>query len=140
MDPIADMLTSIRNAQAARKETVSVPYSKIKMEIAKVLAKEKFIKEADHKGKKVNKTIDMVLSYGDLGQSAQSKAIGAGKPAITSLKRISKPSRRIYSPSSKIKKIRQGFGFQILSTPKGILTGKEAKREKIGGEVICEVY
>ena len=129
MDPIADMLTSIRNAQAARKETVSVPYSKIKMEIAKVLAKEKFIKEADHKGKKVNKTIDIVLNYN-----------GLNRPAITSLKRVSKPSRRIYSPSSKIKKIRQGFGFQIWSTPRGILSGKEARREKVGGEVICEVY
>ena len=129
MDPIADMLTSIRNAQAARKETVSVPYSKIKMEIAKVLAKEKFIKEADHKGKKINKTIDIILNYDSLS-----------RPAITSLKRVSKPSRRIYSPSSKIKKIRQGFGFQILSTPRGILSGKDARREKIGGEVICEVY
>ena len=129
MDPIADMLTSIRNAQAARKETVSVPYSKIKMEIAKVLAKEKFIKEADHKGKKINKIIDIVLNYDSLN-----------RPAITSLKRVSKPSRRIYSPYSKIKKIRQGFGSQILSTPKGILSGKEARREKIGGEVICEVY
>ena len=129
MDPIADMLTSIRNAQAARKETVSVPYSKIKMEIAKVLAKEKFIKEADHKGKKINKMIDIVLNYDSLN-----------RPTITRLKRVSKPSRRIYSPSSKIKKIRQGFGFQIISTPKGILTGKEARKEKIGGEVICEVY
>ena len=129
MDPIADMLTSIRNAQAARKETVSVPYSKIKMEIAKVLAKEKFIKEADHKGKKINKTIDIVLNYDSLN-----------RPTITNLKRVSKPSRRIYSPSSKIKKIRQGFGFQILSTPRGILSGKDARREKIGGEVICEVY
>ena len=129
MDPIADMLTSIRNAQAALKETVSVPYSKIKMEIAKVLAKEKFIKEADHKGKKVNKIIDIVLNYDSLN-----------RPTITRLKRVSKPSRRIYSPYSKIKKIRQGFGSQILSTPKGILSGKEARREKIGGEVICEVY
>ena len=66
MDPIADMPYIIRNAQTARKETVSVPYSKIKMEIARFGTKEKFIKEADHKGKKVNKTIDMVLSYGDL--------------------------------------------------------------------------
>jgi len=129
MDPIADMLTSIRNAQAARKETVTVPYSKIKMEIAKVLAKEKFIKEADHKGKKINKMIDIVLNYDSLN-----------RPTITRLKRVSKPSRRIYSPYSKIKKIRQGFGSQILSTPKGILSGKEARREKIGGEVICEVY
>ena len=129
MDPIADMLTSIRNAQAAHKETGPVPYSKIKMEIAKVLAKEKFIKEADHKGKKVKKTIDIVLNYNNSNQ-----------PAITSLKRVSKPSRRIYSPSSKIKKIRQGFGFQILSTPRGILSGKEARRENNGGEIICEVY
>ena len=129
MDPIADMLTSIRNAQAARKETVSIPYSKIKMGIVKVLVKEKFIKEADHKGKKVKKTIDIVLNYNN-----------SNLPAITSLKRVSKPSRRIYSPSSKIKKVRQGFGFQILSTPRGIISGKEARREKIGGEVICEVY
>ena len=135
MDPIADMLTSIRNAQAARKETVSVPYSKVKMEIAKVLAKEKFIKEVDRKGKKVKKTIDIVLKYNDSNLPG-----GTGLPAITSLKRVSKPSRRIYSPSSKIKKIRQGFGFQILSTPRGILSGQEARREKIGGEVICEVY
>lgn len=129
MDPIANMLTSIRNAQAAKKETVSVPYSKIKMEIAKVLAKEKFLKEADHKAKKARKTIDLVLNYDD-----------SGRPAITGLKRISKSSRRIYSPASKIKRVRQGFGFQILSTPKGVLTGKEAKKEKVGGEVICEVY
>src|SRR3990167_3271778 len=120
MDPIADMLTSIRNAQAARKETVSVPYSKVKMEIAKVLAKE---------------TIDMVLSYNDANLPGE-----AGQPTITSLKRVSKPSRRIYSSSSKIKKVRQGFGFQILSTPRGILSGKEARRENIGGEIICEVY
>src|SRR3989338_499810 len=99
MDPIADMLTSIRNAQA------------------------------DRKGKKVNKIIDIVLNYDSLN-----------RPTITRLKRVSKPSRRIYSPYSKIKKIRQGFGSQILSTPKGILSGKEARREKIGGEVICEVY
>lgn len=123
------MLTSIRNAQAVGKQTVSVPYSKIKMEIAKILAKEKFIKEADHKGKKVKKTIDIVLAYDDLN-----------RPAITSIKRVSKPSRRIYSPSSKIKKVKQGFGFQILSTPKGIITGKEAIKEKVGGEIICEIY
>ena len=129
MDPIADMLTSIRNAQAARKETVSIPYSKIKMEIAKVLAKEKFVKEADHKGRKIKKTIDIILNYDNFG-----------RPAITSLKRVSKPSRRIYSPASKIRRVRQGFGFQILSTPKGIITSKEARKEKIGGEVICEIY
>lgn len=129
MDTIGNMLTSIRNAQAVGKQTVSIPYSKIKMEIAKVLAKEKFIKEADHKGKKIKKTIDIVLAYDN-----------SGSPVITSIKRVSKPSRRVYSPSSKIKKVRQGFGFQILSTPRGIITGKEAIKEKVGGEIICEVY
>ena len=129
MDTIGNMLTSIRNAQAVGKQTVSVPYSKIKMDIAKILAKEKFIKEADHKGKKVKKTIDMILAYDDLG-----------RPAISNIKRVSKPSCRVYSPSSKIKKIRQGFGFQILSTPKGVITGKEAVRGKVGGEIICEIY
>src|SRR3990167_4027906 len=129
MDPIADMLTSIRNAQAARKETVTVPYSKIKMEIAKVLAKEKFIKEADHKGKKINKMIDIVLNYDSLN-----------RPTITRLKRVSKPSRKIYFSVFKNKKNKQGFGSQNFAPPKGILSGKEARREKIGGEVICEVY
>lgn len=129
MDPISDMLISIKNALAVKKESVSVPYSKIKMEIAKILAKEKLIKEADHKGKKIKKTIDIILNYGD-----------SGKPAITGVKRISKPSRRIYVGTDKIKTVKHGFGLQILSTPKGLLTNKEAKKEKVGGEVICEVW
>jgi len=93
MDPIADMLTSIRNAQAAGKETVSVPYSKIKMEIAKVLAKEKFIKEADHRGKKINKMIDIVLNYDSLN-----------RPTITNLKRVSKPSEEFILRIPRLKK------------------------------------
>lgn len=129
MDPIANMLTSIRNAQAAGKETASVPYSKIKMEISKILVREKFLKEAEHKGKKINKTIDIVLIYDT-----------AGKPKITGIKKISKPSCRIYVPTGKIKSIRQGYGMQILSTPKGLLTNNEARKEKVGGEVLCEIW
>ena len=129
MDTIADMLTAIRNAQAARKETVSVPYSKIKMEVAKALARGNFVKEAVHKGKKNKKTIDIVLGYDD-----------TKTPLIKNIKKISKLSRRIYVPLKGIRPVRQGFGIWILSTPKGVFTSKEAKKEKVGGEVICEVW
>lgn len=129
MDTIANMLTLIRNAQTAGKQTVSVPYSKIKMAIAEIMAKENFIKEADHKGKKTKKTIDIVLNYGE-----------SGKPAINSIKRVSKPSRRIYVPAGKIRPVRNGLGIQILSTSGGVMTGKEAKEKKVGGEVLCEVF
>ncbi|MDP3902332.1 MAG: 30S ribosomal protein S8 [bacterium] len=129
MDTIANMLTSIRNAQAVKKETVSVPYSKIKMEIANLLLKENFIKGAEHKGKKSNKVISINLKYSDDGQ-----------PAINGLKRISKPSKRVYVPVSGVRMVKSGYGSQILTTPKGILTNKEARREKVGGEVICEVW
>lgn len=129
MDPISNMLTSIRNAQAAGKESVSAPYSKIKMEIAKVLAKEKFVRSADHQGKKIKKTIDITLNYDT-----------AGRPAIGKIRRISKPSQRIYAGAAKMKPIRSGTGIRIISTPKGLLTDKEARKEKVGGEIICEVW
>jgi small subunit ribosomal protein S8 len=129
MDTIADMLTMIRNAQAVKKETVSIPYSKLKMEIAKILVKEKFIKEAELKGKKNKKIIDIILAYDN-----------EKNPVINHIARISKSSRRIYLPLKKIRPVRRGFGLQIISTPKGILTDKESKKEKVGGEVICEVW
>jgi len=129
MDVIADMLTRIRNAQAVKKETVSIPYSKLKMEITKILVKEKFLTEAEQKGKKNKKIIDIILAYDS-----------EKNPAINHLVRISKPSRRIYLPFKKIKPVRRGFGLQIISTPKGILTDKEARKEKVGGEVLCEVW
>lgn len=129
MDTIADMLTRIRNALAVKRETVSIPYSKLKMEIVKVLVKEKFLTEAEQKGKKNKKIIDIILAYDS-----------EKNPAINHLVRISKPSRRIYLPLKKIKPVRRDFGLQIISTPKGILTDKEARKEKVGGEVLCEVW
>ncbi|MBU4353172.1 30S ribosomal protein S8 [Candidatus Parcubacteria bacterium] len=128
-DPIADMLTTIRNAVAVKKETAVIPYSQIKMGIAKILEKEKFIKAAERKGKKIGKTIDIVLAYDEKGNSA-----------ISRITRVSKPSKRNYLPFKKIRSLRQGAGIQIISTPKGILTDKEARKEKVGGEVICEVW
>ncbi len=129
MDTIANMLTAIRNASAAKKEVASFSYSKMKMEIVKILVREKFIKEAERKGKKDKKIIDIAMIYDE-----------NGKPAISHIKRVSKQSRRIYLPVKKIKQTRQGFGIQIISTPKGILTNKEAKKEGVGGELICEVW
>jgi small subunit ribosomal protein S8 len=128
-DPIADMLTRIRNAYAVKKETVSFPYSKLKMEIAKILAREKFIKKSERKGKKNKKTIEITLAYDE-----------SGRPALNHIARVSRQSQRIYLPLTKIRPVRQGFGLQILSTPKGVLTSKEAKKEKVGGEVLCEIW
>lgn len=129
MDPIADMLTKIRNALAVKKETLSVFYSKSKMEIAEILVKEKFIKKAEKKGKKNKKVIDVVLAYDKVNN-----------PAISHIARVSRPSQRIYLPFKKIKPVRQGFGLWILSTPKGVLTDKEARKQKVGGEVLCEIW
>ncbi len=128
MDPIADMLTSIRNAQAVLKETVVVPYSEIKFEIAKVLKKENLIEEVEKKGRKTRKSIEIKLKY-------ENK-----KPAILSLKRISKPGQRIYTTAGKIKKVRSGYGISIISTSKGLMTNKQARKQNIGGEILCEIW
>lgn len=128
-DPIADMLIRIKNAQAAGKETALIPYSKIKMEIARILLKEGYIKDATRRGRKVFKTIEINLKYGE-----------DGKPAIEVARRLSKPSRRAYLPFRSIRKVMQGFGIQIISTPKGLLTNDGARKAKVGGEVICEVW
>jgi small subunit ribosomal protein S8 len=123
------MLTIIRNGQAAKKETALFPYSKQKMDIMKILEREKFIKAAEAKGRKNKKIIEVSFLYGK-----------EGEPAIRSIKRISKPSRRIYAPVKKIHPVQYGKGIWVISTPKGIMTDKEAKKEKVGGEIICEVW
>lgn len=129
MDPIADMLTRIRNAQAAHHQTVSIPYSKIKAAILKIMKRENFIADYEKKGKKTRKSIAVTLKYEKDGTSA-----------ITDVKRVSKPGRRVYKGADELYPVRQGFGIAVLSTPSGLLTNKEAKQKKIGGEVICEVW
>lgn len=126
-DPIADMLTRIRNASAAKKAEVSVPFSKVKLVIANILLQEGFIKniEQDEEG---FKNIKIGLKYVD------------NRPAIMSLTRISKPGRRIYVDKDSILFVRNGLGIAIISTSQGIMNNKEAKKRKIGGELICEVY
>lgn len=128
MDPIADMLTRIKNAQMARHETVLIPFSKIKLEIAKIFKRDGWVSDFSKKGKKIKKFLEVSLKYAD------------GQPAISDIKRISKPSRRMYIKSTEIKAIRQGFGSSIISTPQGLMTDKEARAKKVGGEILCEIY
>ncbi len=127
-DPIADMLNRIVNAQAVAKPDVLVPFSKFKYELALVLAKQELVAKVEKMGKKVNKQIKIDLKY-------DSKI-----PAIEGLRKVSKPGQRIYSASKDIRRVRGGYGLSVISTPKGLLTDKQARREKVGGEIICEIW
>lgn len=128
MDQISNMLTSIRNALAVKKSTVSIPFSNLKYEILKILQKQGFITEIEKKGRLPKKTIEVILKYQE------------GEPAISGLKRISKSGQRIYKGFKEIKTVRSGFGISIISTSKGLMTDKEARKQKLGGEVICEIW
>jgi len=137
MDKISDMLTSIRNAQAVLKPTVSIPFSNLKYEIAKILERKGFIEKIEKKGKKDKKTIEITLKY--LSSEALAKEDGDRVPAISGLKRISKPGQRIYT-HKEIKPIKGGYGMAIISTSRGLLTDKEARKQGLGGEIICEIW
>ena len=128
MDPIADMLNRIKNAQAVGHPTVEFPFSNLKNEVAKILEREGFIDKIEKKGRKTKKTIEITLKYDNK------------MPAISGIKKISKPGQRIYLDLTKIKKVRDGYGIAIISTSKGLMTDKEARKNKIGGEVLCEVW
>jgi len=127
-DPISDFISKIKNATSVEKESVSVPYSNLKYSTAVLLSKAGFVGEVSKKGKKFKKTIDIGLIYKNK------------KSRINGFKRVSKPSRRIYFGVSDIKPVKQGTGLLILSTPKGILTDKEAKKEKVGGEALFKIW
>ena len=127
-DPITDMLNQIRNAKAVAKQEVSIPFSKVKYEIAKILAQENFIGEVKTVVKGKVKTMKIVLKYDN------------GVSKILDLKRVSKPGQRIYAKVSEIKKVKGGYGISVVSTSKGLMTNKEAHKLKLGGEVICEVW
>ncbi|MBP7006016.1 30S ribosomal protein S8 [Patescibacteria group bacterium] len=127
-DPIADFLTRIRNGQAAHHETVSAPGSKIKRAIADILVREGFLASAQEQTEGVKKTLTVTLKYN-------------GKtPLIRSIRRVSHPGRRVYSKSSDLSSILSGQGFSIVSTSVGLMTNKEARRRKLGGEIICEIF
>jgi small subunit ribosomal protein S8 len=129
MDSISNMLTSIRNAQAVFHQTVDIPFSVLKYEILKILEKRGFIERAEKKSQKNKKFIKITLKYNN------------GVPAISGIKRISKAGQRIYISAQKIRKVKSGYGLAIISTSKkGLITDKEAKKNNLGGEILCEVW
>lgn len=128
-DAVGDFINRLKTASAVKKSTLSVPYSAFKHAIAEKLKDAGYIAAIEKKGKKVRKTLDVTLKYNE-----------SGKPAILGVKRVSKPGRRLYRAAREITPVRYGHGTLILSTPKGILTGKEAKKEAIGGEALFEIW
>lgn len=128
-DPISDMLTRIRNANLRRQETVQLPVSKMKLEIAKILKREGFIKDFEVIKSRPVDLLQIRLRY-----------LRENQPVITNLKRVSLSGRRVYVGKDEIPYVRGGIGVAILSTPKGILTDRESRKEKIGGEVLCMVW
>lgn len=128
-DPIADMLTRIRNANALRYESVSMPHSKIKEGIARILHKEGYIASYSVEGEGVKKTLSIVLKYGPKGEKV-----------ISGLKRISKPGLRVTVECEKLPKVMKGLGIAIVSTSGGLLTDAEARKKGLGGEVLCYVW
>lgn len=125
-DPVADLITRIKNAGKARKESVLLPYSKLKEAIALVLVSEGYVKSASKK--KTSPTLEVVLNYHN------------GEPKVKDVERISKSSRRVYMGFEEIHPTKGGFGKMILSTPKGILTDRQAIKERVGGEVLFKIW
>ncbi len=134
-DPIADFCTRIRNGYMARKLNVQIPYSKLKEEMAKVLSEQGYLKKfkvrppAGGPKSKIKKNIIIELKYDE-----------KGKPVLSKIERISKPGLRVYKGSKKIPKVLSGLGIAIVSTPKGLLTGGQAKNQNLGGEIICRIW
>lgn len=128
-DPIADMLTRIRNAGVARHETVSMPTSNLKRELARILKEEGYIADFEEKGVGAKAELVVELKYGPEGQRV-----------ITGLRRMSRPGRRVYRKQTAIPRVLDGLGIAILSTSKGILTDHAARRAGVGGEVLCFVW
>ena len=132
MDPITDMFNRIKNAQAVLHPAVEIPFSILKYGIAEILQSHQYIERAEKKQKNNRPVIKITLKY-DLFREKK-------RPALTGFRRISRPGQRIYSSYRKIKPVKSGYGLAIISTPNGLLTGQEARKQKIGGEIIGEVW
>lgn len=128
-DPIADMLTRIRNAISAGHTRVDIPGSKLKMEVARILKEEGYINNYVTKGEGVKSSIRVFLRFDAKGTSS-----------ITHLARVSRPGRRVYVNASHIPNVLGGYGINIISTSKGLMSGKNARKENMGGEILAEVY
>src|SRR4051812_599824 len=127
-DPIADMLTRVRNAITARHQKVDVPASKLKMELARILKEEGYILNYKMADDGAQKTIRLYLKY-----------TAANQPAISTIQRVSRPGCRVYVGSKEIPRVLGGLGINILTTPRGLMTGRDARKEHLGGELLCQV-
>ena len=128
-DPVADFLTRVRNAVKAGHAEVEIPWSSFKERLATLLVGEGYVNQAVAEGEGVNRTILITLRYND-----------AGVAAITGLRRVSRPSLRVYAGASDAPRVRNGLGISVLSTPSGMMVDREARKQNVGGEVICEVW
>jgi small subunit ribosomal protein S8 len=127
-DPISDMLTRLRNAATVRATSVSMPMSKMKFAIAKLLQSEGYLSRVETVTEGSRPVLRVELAYDEQG------------PKISAVKRVSKPGLRVYVKAEELKPVRSGFGLAILSTPNGLMTSSEARKRRLGGELICEVY
>lgn len=123
-----NLLTQIKNAQAVKKESIKLPYSKMDEKVLDILKANGYIDDFEKKGKGAKKILEIYLKQKD------------GEVRVERIKFISKPSRRIYIGYEKIRPVRHGYGLNVLSTPKGILTGREARKNKVGGEILFEIW
>ncbi|REK19494.1 MAG: 30S ribosomal protein S8 [Actinobacteria bacterium] len=128
-DPISDMLTRIRNAISVGHERVTMPSSKLKVGIAQILVDEGFIDRYEQKQNGAHGELELVLRYGE-----------RRRPAIVGIKRVSKPGHRIYKGASELPRVQGGIGVAVVSTSQGLLPDREARRRRLGGEVLCEVW
>lgn len=128
-DPIADLLTRIRNAQLARHESTLIPFSKLKESIVQVMAREGFIKGHEVVGEGPRKQLVISLKY-----------IGRKQPVISGLRRVSRPGRRVYRKADDLSGLRPAMGAALISTPQGIMTERQALEQNVGGEVLCQIW
>lgn len=128
-DPISDLLIRLKNAALVKKESVLLPYSKLKLEVANILKERGYLSAVEKRGRKQAKLLELSLAWEP-----------DGRAKLHGVKRVSKPSRRIYSKAAELKPIKRGFGLAVISTSKGLKADAAARREKLGGEVLLEVW
>ena len=133
LDPIADMLTRIRNAQMVKHKEVSIPFSKLKLSIAKILEQRNFIESVKKEMGESFPILKIVLKYEVVSNTEKN-------PAIREIKRVSRQGQRIYVKKTDIKRVKNGYGISVISTSQGMMTGDKAKKLGLGGEVICELW
>lgn len=132
-DPIADLLMRIRNAGTAGKALVYIPHSDLKLRIANVLMKEGYVSSVIKKTRKNSKGSERVIEIGIIYDAPR-------VPRVHGMERVSRPSRRLYAGARELKPVHQGHGILLVSTPKGVMTGEEARKEHVGGEILCKVW